>query len=117
MISDVCENSISPAGDLKGPSTSSGSVKRSSIWRTALSESPAALHQQALAFAAPGEKGALLVDLSEVPDDCLNGSALQIVLALGVDALQKGRRFEVVHVRPGLTALFELAGVGYLLAF
>jgi anti-anti-sigma regulatory factor len=90
------------------------SVKRSSVWRTALSGGTGALHEQALGFATPGEKGVLLVDLTAAA--AVDGPGLQILIALAADALQKGRHFEIVNAGPEVAALLELAGIGYLLA-
>jgi anti-anti-sigma factor len=72
------------------------------------------LHEEALTFTNPGDRGTLIVDLSEVVS--IDGRGLQILVALAADALQKGRNFEITSASSGVASVLELAGIGYLMS-
>ena len=73
----------------------------------------AAFHAAAMETLKSGRKGPLILDLSEstVVDAC----GLQILVAIAIEALSKGRFFEIANASQGIQQDLRLAGVSYLL--
>jgi anti-anti-sigma factor len=70
-------------------------------------------HSCAIAKMAPGQYGPLLLDLSEAP--YLDACGLQILLAIAIEALARGRIFEIVKASDAILRDLQLSGVAYLM--
>lgn len=70
-------------------------------------------HASAMDAMNSGGSGPLLLDLSESSN--IDACGLQILVAVAVEALSRGRFFEVSKASEAVERNLQLAGVGYLL--
>ena len=70
-------------------------------------------HAQALEIMTPGKKGPVMMDLSEATH--VDACGLQLLVALAVQCLTRGRVFEVARASYAIERDLQLAGVSYLL--
>jgi anti-anti-sigma regulatory factor len=83
-------------------------------WRQPLDiEHAVELHSEAVERMKPGRGTQLVMDLTEAPS--IDACGVQILVALAVEALTRGRFFEISQAPYCIRRYLQLAGVGYLL--
>ena len=70
-------------------------------------------HRMALDLMGPGKSGPLLLDLSEASH--IDACGMQLLLTLAIEALNRGRVFEIVKASYAIQRDLQLSGVAYLM--
>lgn len=70
-------------------------------------------HARALEVMKPGQGGAVVLDLSDAV--YMDACGLQLLVALAVQCLTRGRLFEIAKASYAIRRDMELAGVAYLM--
>ncbi len=71
-------------------------------------------HTIAVAMMKPGQSGPIILDLSEAV--YLDACGLQLLVALAVQCLTRGRLFEISRAPYAIQRDLQLAGVSYLMS-